>query len=155
MKLLNNLSKVGWKLKKEKATSFVIWWRHEFIFKKEMSENSKNWGVNIERENLLIFLTTWGTSMKFLGKTWLNIKSHKKRRLHPLSRIYKFGTSYNYRKNLKWKKSFQNFRFFDFVYRASFCLSPFLSFLNINLPQLPKFEVQERFLRCLSFLFWV
>ena len=143
------------KVKKKKATSFVIWWRHEFIFKKEMSENSKNWGVNVEREILRIFLTTWGTSMKFLGKTWLNIKSHKKRRLHPLSRIYKFGTSYNYRKNLKWKKSFQNFRFFDFVYRASFCLSPFLSFLNINLPQLPKFEVQERFLRYLSFLFWV
>ena len=34
-----------------------------------MSENSKNWGVNIERENLHIFWTTWGTSMKFLGKT--------------------------------------------------------------------------------------
>ena len=34
-----------------------------------MSENSKNWGVNIERENLHIFWTTWGTSMKFSGKT--------------------------------------------------------------------------------------
>ena len=43
-----------------------------------MSENSKNWGVNIERENLHILWTTWGTSIKFSGKMWLNIKSHKK-----------------------------------------------------------------------------
>ena len=34
-----------------------------------MSENSKNSGVNIERENLHIFWTSWGTSMKFSGKT--------------------------------------------------------------------------------------
>ena len=92
------------------AISSVIWWRHSFLFNKEMSENSKNWGVNIERENLHIFWTTWGTSMKFLQKT----------RLHPLSRIYKFGTSYNYCKNLKWKKPFQDFRVFDFGYRAKF-----------------------------------
>ena len=58
--------------------------------------------------------------MKFSGKTWLNIKSHKKTRLHPLSRICKFGTSYNYCKNLKWKKPFQDFRVFDFGYRAKF-----------------------------------
>ena len=110
---------------KKMATPSVIWWRHTFLFNKEMSENSKNWGVNIERENLHIFWTTWGTSMKFSGKTWLNIKSHKKTRLHPLSRIYKFGTSYNYCKNLKWKKPFQDFRFFDFGYRAKF-LSQFI-----------------------------
>ena len=110
---------------KKMATPSVMWWRHTFLFNKEMSENSKNWGVNIERENLHIFWTTWGTSMKFSGKTWLNIKSHKKTRLHPLSRIYKFGTSYNYCKNLKWKKPFQDFRFFDFGYRAKF-LSQFI-----------------------------
>ena len=110
---------------KKMATPSVIWWRHTFLFNKEMSENSKNWGVNIERENLHIFWTTWGTSMKFSGKTWLNITSHKKTRLHPLSRIYKFGTSYNYCKNLKWKKPFQDFRFFDFGYRAKF-LSQFI-----------------------------
>ena len=66
-----------------------------------MPENSKNSGVNIERENFHIFWTTWGTSMKFSRKMWLNIESHKKTRLHPLSRIYKFGKSYNYCKNLK------------------------------------------------------
>ena len=43
-----------------------------------MPENSKNWDINMERENLYILWTTWGTSMKFSGKTLLNIKSHKK-----------------------------------------------------------------------------
>ena len=37
----------------------------------------------------------------------------------------------------------------------SFCLSSFLSFLNIKLQQLSKFEVRERFPRYPSFLFWV
>ena len=87
--------------------------------------------------------------MKFSGKTWLNIKSHKKTRLHPLSRIYKFGTSYNYCKNLKWKKPFQDFGFFDFWYRVKF-----LSLLNIKLQQLSKHQVKECFPRYPSFLFW-
>ena len=43
-----------------------------------MSENSKNWGVSTERENLHMFWTTWGTSIKFSEKMWLNIKGHKK-----------------------------------------------------------------------------
>ena len=37
----------------------------------------------------------------------------------------------------------------------SFCLSSFLSFLNIKLQQLSKLEVRERFQRYPSFLFWV
>ena len=37
----------------------------------------------------------------------------------------------------------------------SFCLSSFLSFLNIKLQQLSKLEVRERFPRYPSFLFWV
>ena len=37
----------------------------------------------------------------------------------------------------------------------SFCFSSFLSFLNIKLQQLSKFEVRERFPRYPSFLFWV
>ena len=53
-----------------------------------MSENSKNWGVNIERGNLHIFWTTWGTSMKLSGKMWLNIKSHKKKQDFTLSLEY-------------------------------------------------------------------
>ena len=100
---------------KKMATPSVIWWRHTFLFNKEMSENSKNWGGNIERETLHIFWTTWGTSMKFSQKT----------RLHPFSRIYKFGTSYNYCKNLNWKKPSQDFQFFDFGYRTKF-LSQFI-----------------------------
>ena len=40
----------------------------------EIDEN-----INIERENLNIFWTAWGTLIKFSGKMWwLNIKSHKK-----------------------------------------------------------------------------
>ena len=35
--------------------------------------------INIERENLNIFWTTWGTLIEFSGKMWLNIKSHKKK----------------------------------------------------------------------------
>ena len=85
-----------------------------------MLENSENWVVNIEWENLHIFWTTWGTSIKLSGKTWLNIKSHTKNKAYALSRIYKFGTSYNYCKNSKWKKPFQDSRFFDFGYRAKF-----------------------------------
>ena len=46
--------------------------------------------INIERENLNIFWTTWGTLMKFSGKKWLNIKSHKKTRLHSAWRKSKF-----------------------------------------------------------------
>ena len=121
-----------------------------------MSENSKNEGVNIERDNLRIFWTTSRTSMKFSEKMWLNIKSHKKKtRPHPLSRIYKFGTSYSYCKNLKWKKPFQDFAFSILGSWQSFCLSSSLSFLNIKLQQLLKLEVRERFPRYPSFLFWV
>ena len=46
-----------------------------------MSENPPkiDENINIERENLNIFWTMWGTLMKFSGKMWLNIKSHKKK----------------------------------------------------------------------------
>ena len=63
--------------------------------------------------------------MKFQERRDLILKVTKKARLHPLSRIYKFGASYNYCKNLKGKKLFQNFRFFDLRYRAKF-LSQFI-----------------------------
>ena len=79
----------------------------------------------------------------------------KKTRPHPLSRIYKFGTSYSYCKNLKWKKPFQDFAFSILGSWQSFCLSSSLSFLNIKLQQLLKLEVRERFPRYPSFLFWV
>ena len=37
----------------------------------------------------------------------------------------------------------------------SFCLSSFMSFLNLKLQQLSKFEVKEHFLRFPSFRFWM
>ena len=49
-------------------------------------------------------------------------------------------------------------KIFDFLILGagkSFCLSLFLSFLNIKLQQLSKFEVREHFPRYPSFLFWV
>ena len=55
----------------------------------------------------------------------LILKVTQKTRLHPLSRTYKFGTSYNYCKNLNRKKPFQDFQFFDFGYRTKF-LSQFI-----------------------------
>ena len=85
----------------------------------------------------------------------LILKVTKKTRPHPLSRIYKFGTSYSYCKNLKWKKPFQDFAFSILGSWQSFCLSSSLSFLNIKLQQLLKLEVRERFPRYPSFLFWV
>ena len=39
----------------------------------------------------------------------LVLKVTKKTRLHPLSRIYKFGTSYNNCQNVKQKKPFKDF----------------------------------------------
>ena len=70
--------------------------------------------VIIEREDLHIFQTTRGTSMKFSGKTWYNIKSYEKKQgfTLSLSRKYKFGKSYTYCKNLKQKKTFRDFWFF-------------------------------------------
>ena len=132
--------------------------------------------INIERENLNIFWTTWETLMKFSGKMWLNIKSHKKTRLHSVCRKCKFGKSYKYCQNLKWKNTFRYFRVFDFGYRTKsktrksqktiffsksiswplrFCLSSLLSFLNLKLQLLSKFEVKEHFPRFPSFWFWV
>ena len=48
--------------------------------------------VNIDWEILHIFWTAWVISMKLLGKMRLmnNIRSHRKPRLHPLSKRYIF-----------------------------------------------------------------
>ena len=58
-----------------------------------MSENSKNWGVNIERENLHTYEQLEELQWNFQERCDLILKVTKKTRLHPLSRIYKFGTS--------------------------------------------------------------
>ena len=47
--------------------------------------------VNFDGENLHILWTTWGISIKCLGKIYDNIKSLKKPGLHYLSRRYIFG----------------------------------------------------------------
>ena len=121
-----------------------------------MSENSKNWGVNIERENLHSFWTTWGTSIKFSGKTWLNIKSHKKRQGFTLSLEYTNLEQITSTVKI-WSESNLS-KIYNFLILGtgqSFCLSSFLFFLNIKLQQLSKLEVRERFTRCPSFLFCV
>ena len=51
---------------------------HFFATKKCQKTRKIDENLNIERENLHIFLTTWGTLMKFSVKMWLNIKSHTK-----------------------------------------------------------------------------
>ena len=61
-----------------------------------MSKKSKKLTkvVNIEEENLHIFWTTKGISMKFTGKMWLMIISKvKKEGLHPFSEKHIFGKS--------------------------------------------------------------
>ena len=47
--------------------------------------------VNFDGENLHILWSTWGISIKCLGKIYGNIKSLKKPGLHHLSRRYIFG----------------------------------------------------------------
>ena len=119
-------------LKRESNTGVFWWILRNFLRKLFLQKPSggcffKTWkiAVLILNEEISIFWTTWATSMKFSGKTWLNIKSHRKTRPHPLSRIYKFGTRSNYCKHLKWKKPFQDFQFFNFGCRAKF-LSQFI-----------------------------
>ena len=121
-----------------------------------MSENSKNWGVNIERENLHIFWTTWGTSMKFSGKTWLNIKTHKKKQGFTLSLEYTNLEQVTTTVKIWSERNLSKISDFSILGTGqSFCLSSFFSFLNIKLQQLSKLEVRERFPRYPSFLFWV
>ena len=145
-----------------------------------MSENSKNWDVNIEQENLHIFWTTWWTS----GKTWLSIKSSQKNKASlslslslSLSGKYKFGTSYYNCQTLKQENTFQDFLVFYFGYRAklktwklckfsifllkgyldlwAFVSVNFLLFFQLKLQLLSKFEVKEHFPGFPSFRFWV
>ena len=129
-----------------------------FLVNKEMSENPKNWwNINIERENLNIFWTTWGTLMKFSGKMWNNIKRHKKIRLHStfasvhfcrfwilititviiwskrtLSEISEFSIL-GIEQNRK-LGNLGNFLLFFLIHfiTVSFCLSLFLLFLNLK-----------------------
>ena len=98
-------------------------WRHLFLFNKEMSEYRKtevlilNEKISISSEQLeelqWNFQETRDLLLKVTQKTWL----------HRLSRTYKFGTSYNYCKNLNWKKPFQDFQFFNFGYKGKFFVS--------------------------------
>ena len=55
-------------------TSSVTCWRHYFLVTKNVKNFFKMMKiVNIHGENLRIFWTTWGISMKFSGKIWLMI----------------------------------------------------------------------------------
>ena len=64
------------------------------IYRKcQKQANKKWWVVNIERESL------WGVSIKFSGKVWLNIKSHKTQGF-TLS-TENFRKRYSYCQNLK------------------------------------------------------
>ena len=89
-----------------------------------MSENLKNWGVNIQWENLHIFWTTWGTLVKFSGKTWLVLKVTKKQDF-TLSLENKNMENVTTTVKVWNEKTFQDFRFFDFGYREKF-LSQFI-----------------------------
>ena len=121
-----------------------------------MSENSKNEGVNIERDNLRIFWTTSRTSMKFSEKMWLNIKSHKKKQGLTLSLEYTNLEQVTTTVKIWSERNLSKISDFSILGTGqSFCLSSFFSFLNIKLQKLSKLEVRERFPRYPSFLFWV
>ena len=101
--------------------------------------------INIVQENLHIFWTTWGTLMKFSGKMWVNIKSQKNSSKGTLSKISEFsilGIEQN--RKLRNVGSFLFFFLIHFI-NLRFCLSSFLSFLNLKLQQLSKFEVKDTF----------
>ena len=112
--------------------------------------------------------------MKFSGKMWLSIKS-RNTRLHPFSlentdlrKAVKISDKRTLSKiseflildaGQNWK--LQNLRNFIFSSKSiswplRFCLNSFLSFLNLELQQLSKFEVKAHFPRFPKFfLFWV
>ena len=99
--------------------------------------------INVEWENLHIFWTTWGTLMKFSGKMWINIKPQKnKTKKNNASLVFGFGYG---AKSKTWKPWKCFFFFLIHFVTLSFCLSSFLSFLNLKLQQLSKFEVKEHF----------
>ena len=129
-----------------------------------MSENSKNWGVNIERENLLnnlrnfneIFRKTFFLFLKNLF-SGLSIKSHKKNKAS-LSLSLENTNLEQVTTTVKiWsERELSKVSNFSILGTGqSFCLSLFLSFLNIKLQQLSKFEVREHFPGFPSFLYWV
>ena len=152
--MLNNLFKVGRKGKK---------WQHHLIyddiinfFLTRKCQKTRKIEVLILNEKISISSEQLEElQWNFQERRDLILKATKRASFHPLSRIYIFGTSCNYCKNLKWKKPFQDFRFFEFGYRANI-LSQFTFVVSeYKLQQLSNFEVRERFPRYPSFPFWV
>ena len=121
----------------------------DFINYKGTVKKLENCG---ERENLHIFWTAWGTSIKFSWKTWLNIKSHKKKTQgFILSLEYTNLEQVTTTVKIWIERNLSRVSDISILGTGqSFCLSSFLSFLNINLQQLSKLGVQERFPRYLD-----
>ena len=71
--MLNNLFRVGWTQQNADTISYMLTLlvslQQGNVRKSETSMKI----VNTERENFHFFWTTWGISMKSLGKTWLMI----------------------------------------------------------------------------------
>ena len=86
----------------------------------------------------------------------LILKVTQKTRLHPLSLEYTNLEQVTTTVKIWSERNLSKISDFSILGTGqSFCLSSFLSFLNIKLQQLSKFEVRERFPRYPSFLFWV
>ena len=131
-------------------------WRHLFLFNKEMSEYRKievlilNEKISISSEQLEEL--QWN----FQERRDLILKVTQKTRLHPLSLEYTNLEQVTTTVKIWSERNLSKISDFSILGTGqSFCLSSFLSFLNIKLQQLSKFEVRERFPRYPSFLFWV
>ena len=128
-------------------------WPHLFLLTKKCQKSRKIEVLTLNEKISLSSEQLEELQWNFQERRDLILKVTQKTRLHSLSRRYKFGTSYNYCKNLNWKKPFQDFQFWvqdKFFVSVHFCCFWILSYHNCQ-----NFEVRERFPRYPSFLFWV
>ena len=100
-------------------------WPHLFLLTKKCQKSREIEVLTLNEKISLSSEQLEELQWNFQERRDLILKVTQKTRLHRLSRRYKFGTSYNYCKNLNWKKPSQDFQFFDFGYRTKF-LSQFI-----------------------------
>ena len=135
--MLNNLFKVGWKLKDADVMCYMltslISLQQEggcrtslvsttsLLTRKCQKTRKIDEKINIERENLQIFWTTWGTLMKFSGKILIVTKKQGFTfSVENFKSCNYYCKSYNYCQNLKWE-----FSFFMLMFKFMYALFQF------------------------------
>ena len=144
IKLLNNLFKEGWKKKQ---------WRHHLLYDDVIHFFLTRKCQKTQKIEVLILNEKISISSEQLEELQWNF--HKKQGF-TLSLEYTNLEQVTTTVKIWSERNLSKISDFSILGTGqSFCLSSFLSFLNIKLQQLSKFEVRERFPRYPSFLFWV